>query len=76
MQFETNVFLKRLYQDVLYPVLLQTLRGQKKLEKGLYGSKIFCLYSHGTQLSGLMAAEKDNGQCSVGVAYHSTLIGR
>ncbi|XP_052106649.1 neuroendocrine convertase 2-like [Mytilus californianus] len=31
--------------------------------------------SHGTQISGLLAAEKDNGQCSVGVAYGSTILG-
>ncbi|VDI60663.1 proprotein convertase subtilisin/kexin type 5 [Mytilus galloprovincialis] len=31
--------------------------------------------SHGTQISGLLAAEKDNGQCSLGVAYGSTILG-
>ncbi|CAC5394106.1 FURIN [Mytilus coruscus] len=31
--------------------------------------------SHGTQISGLIAAEKDNGQCSLGVAYGSTILG-
>ncbi|CAG2222106.1 Proprotein convertase subtilisin/kexin type 5,Proprotein convertase subtilisin/kexin type 4,Proprotein convertase subtilisin/kexin type 6,Furin-like protease 2 [Mytilus edulis] len=31
--------------------------------------------SHGTQISGLLAAEKGNGQCSLGVAYGSTILG-
>ncbi|CAG2257585.1 FURIN [Mytilus edulis] len=31
--------------------------------------------SHGTQVSGLIAAVKDNNNCVVGVAYSSTLIG-
>ncbi|XP_052087874.1 furin-like protease kpc-1 [Mytilus californianus] len=32
-------------------------------------------YSHGTQVSGLIAAVKDNSICVVGVAFNSTLIG-
>ncbi|XP_063426115.1 proprotein convertase subtilisin/kexin type 6-like [Mytilus trossulus] len=31
--------------------------------------------SHGTQVAGLIAAEKDNNECTVGIAYESTIIG-
>ncbi|KAL3846754.1 hypothetical protein ACJMK2_017715, partial [Sinanodonta woodiana] len=32
-------------------------------------------FRHGTNVAGLIAAERDNGNCIVGVAYSSTLIG-
>ena len=31
--------------------------------------------SHGTKVAGLIAAEKDNEGCTVGIAYESTIIG-
>ncbi|XP_076100714.1 proprotein convertase subtilisin/kexin type 6-like isoform X2 [Mytilus galloprovincialis] len=31
--------------------------------------------SHGTKVAGLIAAEKDNNECTVGIAYESTIIG-
>ncbi|XP_063426100.1 furin-like [Mytilus trossulus] len=31
--------------------------------------------SHGTQIAGLIAAERDNGVCVVGVAYNASLVG-
>lgn len=37
---------------------------------------IFTSYSHGTKVSGLIAAEADNTECTIGVAYNSTLIGK
>jgi len=33
-------------------------------------------FSHGTKVAGLIAAEKDNEICTVGVAYESTIIGK
>ena len=32
-------------------------------------------FSHGTKVAGLIAAEKDNEVCTVGIAYESTIIG-
>ncbi|XP_071165979.1 proprotein convertase subtilisin/kexin type 4-like [Mytilus edulis] len=31
--------------------------------------------SHGTHIAGLIAAERDNGECVVGVAYNASLVG-
>ncbi|VDI61786.1 minor extracellular serine protease Vpr, partial [Mytilus galloprovincialis] len=31
--------------------------------------------SHGTKVAGLIAAEKDNNKCIVGVAHHSSIVG-
>ncbi|XP_076095778.1 proprotein convertase subtilisin/kexin type 6-like [Mytilus galloprovincialis] len=31
--------------------------------------------SHGTKVAGLIAAEKDNNECIVGVAHHSSIVG-
>ncbi|XP_052106655.1 proprotein convertase subtilisin/kexin type 6-like [Mytilus californianus] len=31
--------------------------------------------SHGTKVAGFIAAEKDNNECTVGIAYESTIIG-
>lgn len=32
-------------------------------------------FSHGTMVTGLLAAEANNSQCIVGVAHQSTVIG-
>jgi len=32
-------------------------------------------FSHGTNVAGFIAAERDNNVCVVGVAYRSTILG-
>lgn len=32
-------------------------------------------FSHGTNVAGFIAAERDNNVCAVGVAYRSTILG-
>lgn len=34
------------------------------------------IFSHGTEVAGLIAAEKDNNECIVGVAHQSTIVGK